>query len=336
VIARSAIVALAVAGSAIALSAASPQQPRPTANAATDDMVAVGVACGDGTFVPLAERANGRWRPLIEPDDRVDFFFGVLTPRALRLPRQGWTLHPGRAGISRPLVLRSPRSREADVSDCFFVQPFDSDAPRLPRRPLLSGAQLLPQLGNLGSLGPARFEPGEDVTGQPDESSRRVAARIVRNVHAVERRVLRDYQGESPVERFAGRSEVRSVVRVMTMTRHHAGGGEWYFFQARKQYGEWYVFEGKRMYKDWARLLVHGWVRSSSDGLSVHRLTGGFDDDDGKSSSVYRMTGVLVLGERTVWIAEGSGHEWQWYEVFELGPGDVAPLSVLKITVHGA
>jgi hypothetical protein len=120
------------------------------------------------------------------------------------------------------------------------------------------------------------------------------------------------------------------------MTRHRTGDGEWYFFQARKQYGEWYVFEGKRMYKDWARLLVHGWIRSSSDGLSVRNLAGTFVDDDWKLAIVYRMSGVLVLDDRIVWIAEVSGYESMGYELFELGPADKAPHFVVDVGVHAS
>jgi hypothetical protein len=336
VISRPAIVGLAIAGSAIVLGAAPRQAPK--ADVAKSDTVAVGVACGaDGTFIPLAVRAKGKWTSLSKADERVSlkYFFGVLTRQALSLPRQGWTLYPRRAGAAQRLVLKSFRKDLAtESSDCFLMQAFDSNARRVPGRPAYPGStNLLPQVAGLGVLGPARFEHGQDVTAQPDESSRRVAERIVPNVHAVERRVLRESQEDSPLERFAGRREVRSVVRLMTMTRHRTVDGEWYFFQARKQYGEWYVFEGKRMYRDWARLLVHGWVRSSSAGLSVHGLTGRFVDDDGKVSQIYRVTGVLVLDDRSVWIAEGFGYEWQWYELFEMKPGDGFPHSVLSVDV---
>ena len=52
-------------------------------------------------------------------------------------------------------------------------------------------------------------------------------------------------------------------------------------------------------------------------------------------ASVYRMTGVLVLDDRTVWIAEGSGYESQWYELFEIGPGNSPPHSVLSVPNGG-
>jgi hypothetical protein len=334
VILRSATVVLALAGSAIVLGAAPRQDPK--TEVAKDDIVAVGVACGDGTFAPLASRAKGVWRSLSEPQENIPYFFGLMTTHALRLPRQGWTLHPSSDGKSRPLSLEPMRRKDvSDGSECFDMQGFKSNGLRL-RRARCAGCGPTAAVVGIGVLGPAGFELRDDVTAQPDEISRRVAARIVRNVHAVERRVLGESQEKSPLERFAGREEVRSVVRLMTMTRHRADDGEWYFFQARKQYGEWYVFEGKRMYKDWARLLVHGWVRSSSDGLSVHGLTGRFVDDDWKVSKVYRMTGVLVLSDRTVWIAEGVGYESQWYELFERGPGDASPHSVLQVMVHAA
>ncbi len=313
-IARSAITALAIAGSVIVLGAV-PLQNRKT-DTAINGTVAIGVACGSGTFVPVAARIKNRWKPLIEEEGRLGNVYGVFTSDARRLPRQGWTLYPPRMGVPQALSLKSPLKQD-ERSGCLGVAGFKSDAARLP---------------GIGLLGPARFEHGEDVTAQPDEDSRRVAAHIVRNVQAIERRILRD-SPEPTLDRFAGRAEVRSVVRLMSMTRHRTDDGEWYFFQARKQYGEWYVFEGKRMYKDWARLLVHGWIRSSSDGLSVDGLDGRFVDDDWKIATVYRMTGVLVLDDRTVWIAEGSGYEWQWYELFEIGPRDTRPRSVLVIGV---
>jgi hypothetical protein len=122
----------------------------------------------------------------------------------------------------------------------------------------------------------------------------------------------------------------------MTMTRYRADSGEWYFFQARKQYGEWYAFEGKRMYKDWARLLVHGWVRSSSDGPSVRGLNGYFVDGDWKLAHIYRIVGVLMVGDREVWIAEVDGYEQTSYELFERRPDDPVPRSRVTILVHGA
>jgi hypothetical protein len=159
---RSAIVALAVAGSAIVLGAAPRQQPQ--ADAAKDDMVAVGAACGDRTFVPLAARTKGRWAALIEADERVSlqYFFGVLTPQARRLPRQGWTLYPRGAGAPGPLVLRS-RGTDPDPGQCLYTEAFDSNAPPLPGRVACPGCtQLLPQIGGIGILGPARFERGDD------------------------------------------------------------------------------------------------------------------------------------------------------------------------------
>ena len=94
--ARSAIVALAIAGSAIVLSAVASQDSQ--AGVAKDATVAVGVACGDGTFIPLAARLKGAWHALSEPEEGLCYFYGVLTRQALRLPRQGWTLYGSRHG----------------------------------------------------------------------------------------------------------------------------------------------------------------------------------------------------------------------------------------------
>jgi hypothetical protein len=163
-----------------------------------------------------------------------------------------------------------------------------------------------------------------------------VAARVVRTVHSVERRLDRDAGDKSPLRRFDGRTQVRSVIRLLTMVRHRSGDSELYFFQARKQYGEWYVFEGKRMYKDWARTVVQGWVRVSPAGLSVLSASGAFDDEDGKTISIYEPAGFLVLADHTVMIAEGFGYEYRFYELFDVSPGVTSPQSVLLIDVGGS
>jgi hypothetical protein len=102
----------------------------------------------------------------------------VLTPQARRLSRQDWTLYPRGAGAPGPLVLRS-RGTDPEPGQCFDTQAFDSNAPPLPGRVACSGCtQLLPQVSGIGVLGLARFERAEDVTVQPDEASRRIAARM--------------------------------------------------------------------------------------------------------------------------------------------------------------
>ena len=104
-----------------------------------------------------------------------------------------------------------------------------------------------------GILGPARFDLPEDVTGQPDDDSRQVAQRVVQEVHAAERRLagssLRS-GSRSHLAAFAGRTGVRSTVRLLEMKRDRALDGDWYFFQARKRYGEWNTADGKRSYKN--------------------------------------------------------------------------------------
>lgn len=310
---------LTVVSSAIALSAASHQNPVTTE--LPDDTVAIGVACGDGTFVPLAARTNGNWTALSKADERVslEYFFGVLTPQALNLPRRGWTLYP-RGEASRPLVLQAVRKALATESgDCFVMQAYDSDAVR-----------------GIGILGPARFERGEDMTTQPDEVSRRAAARVVGAAHAIERRLDSREGRQSPLRRFDGRNNVRAVVQLLAMVRYRVDGGDLYFFQARKEHRERYVFEGEQLDKEWARTLVHGWLRVLPASVDLLSVSGEFEGDDGKTGAIYRSAGLLKLDDRAVMITEGHGYESQFYELFEIGPGAEPPHSVLVIDVGGS
>jgi hypothetical protein len=217
------------------------------------------------------------------------------------------------------------------------MQALDSDGPRVPARVAFpDGTQQLRPLVGIGVLGPARFDRGDDVTAQPDEDSRRVASRVVREFHVAERRLDRETGAASPLRLFRGRKEVRSVVRLLSMIRHRIGDDEWYFFQAQKRHGEWYVFEGKRMYKEWAVVLLHGWVRSSSTDIAAFPADASFVDDGLKTFRFYRLTGVLAIDDRIVWITEGVGYEWQWVEVFEAAPARQRPHSVLTVDTGGS
>ncbi|HLG57636.1 MAG TPA: hypothetical protein VI485_19995 [Vicinamibacterales bacterium] len=289
-----------------------------------------------GHAPPAHHRTTRAWRALSKPAEDLNYFFAALTPQALRLPRQGWTLYPRQVGSSRPLTLGSPRGLDDDSSACADAQAFRSDVARVPVRLWRYGDRGPAPIVGFGVLGPAAFERGDDVTQQPDESSRRVARLVVQQVHSVERRLIREAGEQSPLTRFSDREEVRSVVRLLTMVRHPAIDGEWYFFQARKQYGEWYTFEGKRQYKDWAAVRVHGWVHSSPARLSAFHVAGVLEDGDGKVGSWYRVTGVLRLEDRNVWITVVSGYEDEGYEFFEVGPGDTTPHSVVTVMTHAS
>jgi hypothetical protein len=52
---------------------ATPRQGSKT-NAPSDGMVAIGVACGDGTFIPLATRTSGKWLPM-STDEGINQFY---------------------------------------------------------------------------------------------------------------------------------------------------------------------------------------------------------------------------------------------------------------------
>jgi len=174
------------------------------------------------------------------------------------------------------------------------------------------------------------------VTGQPDNDSRQVAQRVVQEVHAAERRLASSSLrsgSRSHLAAFAGRPTVRSTVRLLEMKRDRALDGDWYFFQARKQYGEWYTVEGKRLYKSWASVLVHGWVHAS-DRLSPFLVQASLEDEAGKDYERYAVAGVIRLGDRDAWLTRVSGYEWMSYRLFEIGPGATPPRRVLEVMTH--
>lgn len=297
-----------------------------------DGRLAVGFACSDGSFTPLAARSGDAWLPLLREQENLTFFFAELTPEALRLPRHGWSLYSTSAPSPVPLALGTPRRNVIEAgSRCTEAGAYDAPALAPPQRPNGPGAVI-----GYGLLGPARFELLEDVTGRPDDDSRQVAQRVVLEVHAAERRLASSNLrsgSRSHLAAFAGRPTVRSTVRLLEMKRDRALDGDWYFFQARKQHGEWHTFEGKRVYKPWASVLVHGWMHAS-DRLSPFLVRASLEDDTGKDYERYAVAGVIRLGERDAWLARVSGYAWTSYRLFEIGPGPAPPRRVVEVMTH--
>ena len=310
-----------------------PQSERSQVGA--DEVVGVGLACGDGTFAPLAARSRGKWKALSEPDEQLSYFFSNLTRQALLLARQGWTLYPFTGGSSRAFTLKSPHGK-GEFSECAAVQSFASSLVPLPPRRSTSSRYPPPPRAALGIgvFGPAVFERFEDVTDQPDEPSRSVAQLVVGKVHAEDRRLSREAGDWAP--RAQAGPDVHPVVHLDTMVRHRSGDGEWYFFQASKKYLARGVYQGKNVQTDWGSALVHGWVRLSPDGLSATKTTGVLVDGDGKQGTWYKLVGLLRVDDREIWIAQANGYEWSAYELFEIGPGSALPHSILNVPIAGA
>ena len=309
---------------------------RQTSPGSSDDegRLAVGFSCSDGSFTPLAARSSGAWRPLVQDQEDLPGFFAALTPEALRLPRQGWSFYPAGAPSPIPLALGTARRNDiAGGSRCTEAGAYDAPALATPQQP--KGGR---SVTGYGILGPARFEVPEDVTGQPDDDSRQVAQRVVQEIHAAERRLVRrtiQAGGRSHLAAFSGRPNVRSTGRLLEMKRDRALDSDWYFFQAHKQHGEWYTVEGKRTYKLWATVLVHGWVHVS-DRLSPFLVQASLEDDAGKAFERYAVAGVIRLGDRDAWLTRVSGYERTNYRIFEIGPGAAPPRRVFEVLTHGA
>ena len=81
---------------ALALPLGAAARQSPSLGSADNGQIAVGMACSDGTFTPLASWDGRAWRSLLRELEAVSFF-AALTPEAQRLPRLGWTFFPNGA-----------------------------------------------------------------------------------------------------------------------------------------------------------------------------------------------------------------------------------------------
>jgi hypothetical protein len=298
-------------------------------DSASVERIAVGIACSDGTFTPLARR-DGAWQPLVgEPKVDSGSFFAALTPEALRLPREGWTLYAESTGTPEPLSLGAPGRASIDSSSACGDMQAQVAAGVRQARPKSAGT-----VTGYGILGAARFDLLEDVTGQPDDDSRGVAQRIVQEVHAAERRLARrTLRGgsRSHLAQFSGRPNVRSTVRLFELKRDRQLDGDWYFFQARKQYGERYTVDGTRTYRTWASVLVHGWVRASGVVTAVDVVASLENGAEGNTAESYSIAGVIRANDGDIWLARVSRRQATYYRLFDVGPGAAPPRRVLEV-----
>ena len=156
----------------------------------------------------------------------------------------------------------------------------------------------------------------EDVSGQPDVESRRVARRIVQLTHAKERERLATEPAEylPPARSAAERAKV--AVRIPVLRRYVTSGVSTYYFEALKAWGP-AVDLG----------LVTGWIVATPSRLVDHYVQYKFNDDGAKENDRAIVWGVVRYRGRALWVLEWHGYEWEYYTIHEW-PSGVERLNV--------
>jgi len=158
----------------------------------------------------------------------------------------------------------------------------------------------------------------ENVAGQPDAASRRVARVIVQLTHAKEaERLATEPKEYWPSNSYSDRAQV--PVRLEKLQRHSNGGSSTYYFEATKPWLRGSPENG----------LVTGWLSASGTDIKSHDVKYKFNDDGHKENDRAIVWGIVPYRGRTLWILEWHGYEHEYYTVHDW------PSAVERVKIDG-
>ena len=158
----------------------------------------------------------------------------------------------------------------------------------------------------------------EDVAGQPDAASRRVARRIVQLTHAREAARVADEPRHYLPETGSAEGREKVAVRIEQLRRDARAGVATYYFEATKAWG---------LALDHS--LVTGWIVDTPSGLRYHDLKFNFNDDSHKENDRAIVWGLVRYQGRALWILEWHGYESEYYILHDW------PSGVARVLVGG-
>jgi hypothetical protein len=181
----------------------------------------------------------------------------------------------------------------------------------LKRPPAPEGIAPIPKIG--AAVSGAALEFPDNVTTLPDESSRRVAERIVTLFLAREKAALADKKDVV--------SATDKPVRITQLSRYATAATATYYFEARKplRYAEGFV--------DNDAGLVTGWIVDSPAGLKDVEVTYKVNDDGYKQSDHAMVRGVVPYRGRALWLLEWHGWETEYFTLHDWPSGIVRVLA---------
>ena len=153
-------------------------------------------------------------------------------------------------------------------------------------------------------------EQPEDVVGQPDAASRRVARRIVQLTHAKETERVADMPSQYLPPDHSPAARAKVAVRLAQLRRLSIAGVATYYFEAHKAWGP--ALDGG---------LVTGWIVATPSGVTDHDVKYKFNDDSSKENDSAIVWGVVKYQGRSLWILEWHGYELEYYTIHDWPSG---------------
>ena len=271
--------------------------------------ISIGLVREDGYLIPIATvtpalfappfpfETNANGEPL--PPEKREWPFKTLQ----------WRLSsPGKAPVEittlEPLILDSHCTEQSVWRTTLKLFPAQKN---------------VAPVGKIGAaISGGTLEHPEDVSGQPDAASRRVASRIVQLTHAKEAERVASEPAQYLPPNHSPAERAKVAVRVAQLRRHSAAGLATYYFEATKAWGA-ALDNG----------LVTGWIVDTPSGLKDHDVKYKFNDDRFKENARAIVWGIVRSSGRSLWILEWHGYESESYTLHEW------PSGVERVVVDG-
>lgn len=258
--------------------------------------ISIGILRQDGYLIPVATIDGNRYLPLLASSTLLENT-NVFTAAAAALAGTTWTV-ARKAGDPIELTVFN----RAMVDDhCSSEEAW---------RTSFKGTRVPKMSADVGKLGiavrGAQASQPEDVTALPDEASRRIARLAAQIAAAAEAKRLAK-EPDLFKEYFSARENAASIV-VRKLFRHTSGGVTTYFFETAKEP---------------LPLITSGWIVDSPEGTNVHDVNFAVNDDSYKEGRDGTVTGIVPLADRTLWLMEWHGYEWEEHAIHEWPSGRV-------------
>lgn len=263
--------------------------------AAAQEPISIGIVRQDGYLIPLAS---------IRGSDVI------ATTQVLRAYRGvAWSFYPSDGSSISEIKSTRPTAMPSHCQDQQVWQT-TLDMPAWDEH-----VAPVPKIGIAVRGG--EFQRIENVVQPPDDRSRQVAQFALTLAQAKQReRFIRE--GDPHFKKLTPAQREATPFKLETLVRHALASSTTYYFEASRDLS---ALGHGDLYRS------RGWIVDSPAGLRGHGVTFQFDDDAAKENDRSTVHGVIRIGERSFWILETHGYEWEYYTLREW-PSGIQRLSI--------
>jgi hypothetical protein len=175
----------------------------------------------------------------------------------------------------------------------------------------VKGKQVEPSVADIGKIGIAvrngEVVAPEDLTGRPDQASRKFVPLIVSLAHSREAERLRT-ETTNPIHEFDRATRAARAVVIEKLIRHQDTGLVVYYFEAVKKYGH-------------IRAFTTGWLVETGGAVQPRDVKFQMDDDGYKENERAYALGIIPYAGKQLWVLRVHHYESESHAIREWPSG---------------